>query len=94
LSSALPARGRAPAIPESILVRDDAPRSVPGIDAHALLHTATAAPYPTGPSIRTLRRRIANGELDAYRSGARVIRVNPDDVDRPDGGRPWPFRGR
>ncbi len=36
----------------------------------------------TGLSIRTLRRRIASGHLAAYRSGARVIRVDPDDVDR------------
>ena len=36
----------------------------------------------TGLSIRTLRRRIATGHLAAYRSGARVIRVDPDDVDR------------
>ena len=33
-------------------------------------------------SIRTLRRRIASGDLCAYRSGARIIRVDPDDVDR------------
>ncbi|MFZ1285943.1 MAG: helix-turn-helix domain-containing protein [Candidatus Phosphoribacter sp.] len=36
----------------------------------------------TGLSIRTLRRRIADGHLAAYRSGPRVIRVDPDDVDR------------
>ena len=35
----------------------------------------------TGLSIRTLRRRIASGHLAAYRSGARVIRVDPDDVE-------------
>jgi len=42
---------------------------------------SSAAERP-GLSIRTLRRRIASGELAAYRSGARVIRVDPDDVDR------------
>ncbi|HET7821568.1 MAG TPA: helix-turn-helix domain-containing protein [Ornithinibacter sp.] len=36
----------------------------------------------TGVSIRTLRRRIASGQLTAYRLGQRVIRVQPDDVDR------------
>lgn len=36
----------------------------------------------TGMSIRTLRGRIAAGELTAYRSGTRIIRVIPDDVDR------------
>ena len=36
----------------------------------------------TGASIRTLRRRIANGQLRAYRLGRRVIRVQPDDIDQ------------
>ncbi len=36
----------------------------------------------TGLSIRTLRRRIAAGDLTAYRHGPRVIRLDPDDVDR------------
>lgn len=36
----------------------------------------------TGLSIRTLRRRIADGSLPAYRNGPRVIRVKPVDVDR------------
>ena len=35
----------------------------------------------TGVSIRTLRRRIACGQLAAYRTG-RLIRVDPGDVDR------------
>jgi excisionase family DNA binding protein len=32
-------------------------------------------------SIKTLRRRIASGQLAAYRSG-RLIRVDPTEVDR------------
>ena len=44
--------------------------------------TLSSAAERTGLSIRTLRRRIASGELAAYRSGPRVIRVDPDDVDR------------
>ncbi|MEO5982469.1 MAG: helix-turn-helix domain-containing protein [Pedococcus sp.] len=36
----------------------------------------------TGLSIRTIRRRISSGDLAAYRSGPRVIRVDPRDVDR------------
>ncbi|MER7070671.1 helix-turn-helix domain-containing protein [Terrabacter sp. NPDC000476] len=36
----------------------------------------------TGLSTKTLRRRIASGMLAAYRSGPRVLRVDPDDVDR------------
>lgn len=35
-----------------------------------------------GLSTRTLRRRIAAGDLTAYRNGPRVIRLDPDDVDR------------
>ncbi len=35
-----------------------------------------------GLSTRTLRRRIAAGDLAAYRNGPRVIRLDPDDVDR------------
>ncbi|MBD3783714.1 MAG: helix-turn-helix domain-containing protein [Micrococcales bacterium] len=35
----------------------------------------------TGMSIKTLRRRIAGGQLAAYRSG-RLIRVDTEDVDR------------
>ncbi|WP_137122982.1 excisionase family DNA-binding protein [Segeticoccus rhizosphaerae] len=36
----------------------------------------------TGLSVRTLRRRIASGELAAYRSGRRIIRLQPEDVDK------------
>lgn len=36
----------------------------------------------TGLSTRTLRRRISAGQLAAYRNGPRVIRLDPDDVDR------------
>jgi excisionase family DNA binding protein len=36
----------------------------------------------TGLSTKTLRRCIASGMLAAYRSGPRVLRVDPDDVDR------------
>ena len=35
----------------------------------------------TGVSVRTLRRRIAAGQLRAYRSGPRIIRLDPKDVD-------------
>ncbi|WP_338752139.1 helix-turn-helix domain-containing protein [Janibacter alittae] len=42
----------------------------------------TEAAKRTGLSVRTLRRRIAAGHLPAYRSGPRVIRVDPRDVDR------------
>ena len=35
----------------------------------------------TGISTRTIRRHIASGNLAAYRCG-RLLRVDPDDVDR------------
>ncbi len=35
----------------------------------------------TGLSKVTLRRRIAAGDLQAFRSGRRVLRVRPQDVD-------------
>ena len=40
----------------------------------------SAAADRTGISTQTLRRRIACGQLVAYRTG-RLIRVDPDDVD-------------
>ncbi|WP_260439828.1 helix-turn-helix domain-containing protein [Humibacillus xanthopallidus] len=36
----------------------------------------------TGLSTKTIRRRIASGVLAAYRSGPRVLRVDPYDVDQ------------
>ncbi len=42
----------------------------------------TQAAERTGLSTRTLRRRIASGELTAYRSGHRIIRLDPGDGDR------------
>lgn len=44
--------------------------------------TLSQAADRTGLSVRTLRRRIAAGMLPAYRSGPRVLRVDPADVDR------------
>ena len=42
----------------------------------------TAAAERTGISVKTLRRRISDGRLVAYRGGPRLIRVDPADVDR------------
>ena len=42
--------------------------------------TLKQAAERTGLTERTLRRRIADGKLTAYRSG-RVIRLRPEDVD-------------
>ena len=33
-------------------------------------------------SVRTLRRRIASGELPAFRSGRRIIRIRVADVEK------------
>lgn len=49
---------------------------------HRQFESLAAAAERTGLSVRTLRRRIAAGQLPAYRSGPRVLRVEPADVDR------------
>ena len=36
----------------------------------------------TDVSIKTLRRRIAAGDLPAYRYGPRILRLDPNDVDQ------------
>lgn len=43
--------------------------------------TLAQAAERTGISKVTLRRRIASGRLTAYRAGARLIRLRPEDVD-------------
>jgi len=35
-----------------------------------------------GVSTKTVRRWIASGQLAGYRMGSRLLRVDPDDVDR------------
>lgn len=45
-------------------------------------YESLAAAERTGLSVKTLRRRIAEGRLPAYRSGPRSIRVDPADVNR------------
>lgn len=42
--------------------------------------TLKAASERTGVSVRTIRKRIAAGELCAYRLG-RIIRIKPEDLD-------------
>ncbi len=36
----------------------------------------------TDVSIKTLRRRISAGQLRAYRYGPRILRLDPNDVDK------------
>ena len=44
--------------------------------------TLASAAERTGFSVKTLRRRISDGRLPAYRNGPRSLRVKPEDVDR------------
>lgn len=53
-----------------------------GVTPRRQFETLAQAADRTGLSTYTLRRRIADGRLPAYRSGPRIIRVDPDDVDK------------
>ena len=55
--------------------------STNAISTSKLLSLAQAAEL-LGLSTRTIRRRIANGQLPAYRSGRKVIRIKSTDLDR------------
>lgn len=55
--------------------------STNAISTSKLLSLAQAADL-LGLSTRTIRRRIANGQLPAYRSGRKVIRIKTTDLDR------------
>lgn len=50
---------------------------MPSTATEALADAAVRA----GVSVKTLRRRIADGTVGAYRVGPRLIRVNVADVD-------------
>lgn len=43
--------------------------------------TLAEASERTGISRNTLRRRIASGDLPAYMTGRRILRLRPEDVD-------------
>jgi excisionase family DNA binding protein len=43
--------------------------------------TITQAAQRLGVHPKTLRRRIAEGKLPAYRLGHQIVRLNPADVD-------------
>lgn len=43
--------------------------------------TITEAAQRLGINPKTLRRRIADGKLPAYRLGRQVVRLRPEDVD-------------
>ena len=48
----------------------------------ARLLSITQAAELLGLSAKTIRRRIATGDLPAYRNGRRLIRVKASDLDR------------
>jgi excisionase family DNA binding protein len=51
------------------------------LEARRWLTVQEAARY-SGYSVRTIRKRIANGDLPAFRPrGSRVLRIDADDVD-------------
>lgn len=47
----------------------------------ARYETITEAARRLGVSTKTLRRRIAEGHLPAYRLGSQLLRLDPRDVD-------------
>ncbi|MEO7980341.1 MAG: helix-turn-helix domain-containing protein [Sporichthyaceae bacterium] len=54
-----------------------------------MAHTSTRIPLAEaaasrGVSTRTVRRWIAAGLLPAYRVGPRLVRINPEDLDKLD----------
>lgn len=51
----------------------------PAAQTRGMLSLAEAAEF-AGISIKTLRRRIAEGALPAFRTGPRLIRVYPEDL--------------
>lgn len=45
------------------------------------LETIQSAAFRHGVNPRTIRRRIADGTIRGYRSGPRLVRVDPEEVD-------------
>jgi len=55
--------------------------AIESVKPGAFVSLSTAADM-LGISVHTLRRRIAAGELPAFRTGKRIIRVRVTDLDR------------
>ncbi len=51
-------------------------------ERHLTYESLADAAERTGVSVRTLRRRVSEGRLPAFRAGLRLLRVRPEDVDR------------
>ncbi|MFK5584338.1 excisionase family DNA-binding protein [Serinicoccus sp. LYQ131] len=58
------------------------PLATPVLTRRRQFESLTEASQRTGLSTRTLRRRIAEGQLPAYRTGPRILRLDTEDVDR------------
>jgi len=54
----------------------------PPRDSRRHYESVANAAARVGVSTKTVRRWIASGQLAGYRVGARLLRVDPDDVDR------------
>ncbi len=54
---------------------------MPAAEAPRTLETLADAAARHRVSVRTLRRRIAAGQLTAYRHGPSLIRLDPAEVD-------------
>ena len=80
-----PRQVRAPGSPRASLRPGHLKRAALGrkgrTDMAQQYETLAEAAERTGISQRTLRRRIAAGDLPAFVSGRRILRVRPQDVD-------------
>ena len=58
------------------------PMDTPPRDNRRYYESVANAAARVGVSTKTVRRWIASGQLAGYRVGARLLRVDPDDVDQ------------
>ena len=58
------------------------PLDTPPRDKRRYYESVANAAARVGVSTKTVRRWIASGQLAGYRVGARLLRVDPDDVDQ------------
>ena len=63
------------------LVRGMEDRKQKAPDTRRTYESLAEAAVRTGVSVRTLRRRVAEGRLTAYRCGPRLLRVDTEEVD-------------
>jgi excisionase family DNA binding protein len=58
------------------------PMNTPPRDSRRHYESVANAAARVGVSTKTVRRWIASSQLAGYRMGARLLRVDPDDVDQ------------